>query len=67
MNSMACKNQLFHLLSEGVKHRIANIWHCLSATTNLAAASYDSVSTHAQTAPATHSTYALYSASNCGF
>ena len=53
MHSMTYKNQLSHLLGDCVKHRIARIWGCLSATTNLAAASYDSVSTHAQTAPAT--------------
>ena len=56
MHSMTYENQLSHLLGDCVKHRIARIWDCLSATTNLAAVSYDSVSTHAQTAPATHST-----------
>ena len=56
MNSIACKNQLSHLLGDCVKHCIARICDCLSATTNLAAASYGSVSTRSQTALATHST-----------
>ena len=36
MHSMTYKNQLSHLLGDYVKHRIARIWDCLSATTNLA-------------------------------
>ena len=36
MYSMTCKNQLSHLLGDCVKHRIARIRDCLSATTNLA-------------------------------
>ena len=56
MHSMTYKNQLSHLLGDCVKHRRARSWDCLSATINLAAVSYDSVSTHAQTVPATHST-----------
>ena len=35
MNSMTCKNQLFHFLGESVKHRIARTWDCLSVTTAL--------------------------------
>ena len=36
MHSMTYKNQLSHLLGDCVKRRIARIWGCLSATTNLA-------------------------------